>query len=110
MTPGLATTSRTALSHLEVVSQPGTTAIEIVRLQEAHMLTKVPGPRRAVELYLREAQSGEAAVRMMLEAVRIVPTGERTTAAAFAHDSIEGGAKSGGSNRRFEFLQCTVPS
>ena len=58
------------------------------------MLTKVAGPRRAVELYLREAQSGEAAVRMMFEAVRLVSTGERTTATAFAHDAIEG-AKSG---------------
>ena len=94
MTSRLATISRTALTHLAVEPQPGTTAIEVVRLQDAHMLTKVPGPRRAVELYLREAQSGEEAVRMMFEAVRIVSAGERTTATAFAHDAIEG-AKSG---------------
>ena len=74
--------------------QPGTTAIEIVRLQEAHMLTKEGTETSGGTVYLREAQSGEAAVRMVFEAVRIVPTGERTTAAAFAHDAIEG-AKSG---------------
>ena len=73
-----------------VLPQPGTTATGIVRLQETHMLSKVPGPRRAVELYLREAQSGEEAVRMMFEAVRIVSTGERATATAFAHDAIAG--------------------
>ena len=45
-------------------------------------------------MYLKAAQTGDATVRLMDDAVRRAATAERTTATEFAHVVLDGGAES----------------
>ena len=94
---------RTKLGTLELVdgyAKAGSPAV-FIKLEAAHRLDAA-GTKSAGEMHLKAAQTGDATVRLIDEAIRRAATSDRTPATEFAHAVLEGGAESAGHVETFE--------